>query len=204
MPRKAMDYSKSIVYKICCKDIDITDCYVGSTTCLRNRKWQHKSCCDNEKSKVYNYPVYKFIRNNGGWDNWEVVMVEEYPECRSGEELLKYERDHIEMLGATLNKVVIGRTQKEYREDNKEEIRVKKREYHEKNREEKCAKMREYWQKNKENQNVKQREYRQKNKEKICAKAREKVKCDFCGCMSSKTNIARHQKTKKCLKAQGK
>jgi len=169
MPKKPMNYSKSIVYKICCKNIDITDCYVGSTTCLRNRKTQHKTCCNNEKDKKYNFTVYQFIRENGGWNNWEVVMLEEYPECRSGEELLKYEREHMEMLGATLNKRVPGRTDKEWCKDNKEEISVKKREY---------------W---------------HKNKKEICAKKREKVECEFCGCMSSKCNIVRHQRSKKCL-----
>lgn len=169
MPRKAMDYSKSVVYKICCKDIDIKDCYVGSTTCLRNRKTTHKSICNNNKHKAYNCPVYKFIRDNGNWDNWEVVMLEEYPECKSGEELLKYEREHMEMLGATLNKVVIGRTMKEWCEDNKGKLQV-------------------YFQ-----------EYRENNKDEIRVKAREKVKCDFCGSMISKSNIKQHQRSKKCL-----
>src|SRR5210317_597352 len=174
MPRKPMDYSKSVVYKICCKDNNISDCYVGSTTCLRNRKNRHKTSCNNEKDKDYNYPVYKFIRDNGGFDNWEVIMVEEYPQCKSVEELLKYEREHMEMLGATLNKVVIGRTHKEWREDNKEKCNAISKKYHE------------------------------KNKEELNSKAREKVKCEFCGSMCSKRNIVRHQKSQKCLKAQGK
>jgi hypothetical protein len=164
-----MDYSKSVVYKICCKDIDIKDCYVGSTTCLRVRRSDHKSACNNQKGKEYNKLAYQFIRDNGGWDNWQVVMVEEYPECKSGEELLKYEREHMEMLRATLNKVVIGRTQKEYQEDNKEKI------------------------------SVKNKEYREKHKEEINSKKREKVECEFCGSQSSRIHIRRHQKSKKCL-----
>jgi len=199
MPKKPMDYSKAVVYKICCKDIDITDCYVGSTTCLRVRKTAHKTNCNNEKNKEYNYPVYQFIRDNGNWDNWEVVMIEEYPECKSGEELLKYERGHMEMLNARLNKQVIGRTHKEWREDNKDEIRVKKREYHQKHKEEHNAKHREYHEKNKEEQNAKRREYHENHKEQENAKRREKVECEFCGSIVSKGNIVRHQKSKKCL-----
>jgi hypothetical protein len=32
MPKQPMDYSKTIVYKICCKDVDVKDVYVGHTT----------------------------------------------------------------------------------------------------------------------------------------------------------------------------
>jgi hypothetical protein len=63
---------------------------------------------------------------------------------------------------------------REYREDNKEKI---------------CAKKREYWQKNKEENN---------------AKRAVKIECEFCGCMSSKGHLARHQRTQKCLEAQSK
>jgi hypothetical protein len=38
MPRLPIDYSKSIIYKIVCKDLDVKDCYVGSTTNFTNRK----------------------------------------------------------------------------------------------------------------------------------------------------------------------
>jgi|SRR5210317_110319 len=178
MSKEDIDYSKSVVYKICCKNIDITDCYVGSTVRLRYRKIRHKTSCNNEKDKGYNIPVYQFIRDNGGWDNWEVVMLEEYPECKSKDELLKYEREHMEMLGATLNKVVIGRPRKEweekYRENNREQI------------------------------NRSAQKYRQNNKEEINAKRAVKVECEFCGSMISKGYIAKHQRTKKCLEAQSK
>ena len=114
MPRKATNYSNSCVYKICCNDINIKDCYVGSTTNLNKRKRRHKSGCNNENSKDYNYNVYKFIRDNGGWDNWTVVLMESYSECKSKEELLRFERYHMEKLETTLNSQVPGRTKKEY------------------------------------------------------------------------------------------
>ena len=38
MPKENIDYSKTIIYKIVCKDINIKDCYVGSTTNFTNRK----------------------------------------------------------------------------------------------------------------------------------------------------------------------
>ena len=114
------DYSKGLIYKLCCKDTDITDIYIGSTTSLRHRKGRHKYCCNNEKGKDYNYNVYKFIRENGGnWENWDMVLVEYFP-CETKLELEKKEREIIEQLKPTLNKNIPTRTDKEYREDNKE------------------------------------------------------------------------------------
>ena len=76
MPKKPIDYSNTIIYKICCNDITITDCYVGHTTNFSQRKSQHKSSCNNENSEQYNSFVYKFIRENGGWDNWNMIEIE--------------------------------------------------------------------------------------------------------------------------------
>ena len=45
MPRKPIDYSKTISYKIVCNDLSITDCYVGHTTDFTKRKSHHKSDC---------------------------------------------------------------------------------------------------------------------------------------------------------------
>jgi len=42
MPRTPIDYSKSIIYKICCNDINIIDIYIGSTTNFITRKAEHK------------------------------------------------------------------------------------------------------------------------------------------------------------------
>ena len=77
MPRLAKDYSKSIIYKLCCLDINVKDIYVGSTTCMRNRRYAHKFNCNSIKSKKYNGNVYTFIRDNGGWCNWSMIIIEE-------------------------------------------------------------------------------------------------------------------------------
>ena len=211
MTKKEMDYSKSIIYKICCNDISITDCYVGSTTNLVQRRRDHKSICSNEKNKKYNINVYKFIRDNGSWDNWSVVLVQEYPECKCREELLKFERHHMELLGATLNKSIPGRTGKEYRQDNKERIA----EYHQNNKERIAEKSREYRQNNKEKLNEGSREYYQDNKERIAEYyqenketinevRKEKVECEFCKSLVRKSHIRRHQNSLKCLAEQNK
>lgn len=124
MPRTPVDYSKAVIYKICCKDLSVKDVYVGSTTKLSTRRSSHKSACNNEKSFEHNTPVYRFIRTHGGFCNWEVIKVQDAPVTCS-EDLWKIERECIERLGATLNSVIPGRTYKEHLETQKEERKIK-------------------------------------------------------------------------------
>ena len=35
------EYANTIIYKIVCNDLNITDCYVGNTTKFTNRKSPH-------------------------------------------------------------------------------------------------------------------------------------------------------------------
>ena len=101
MPKIDIDYSKTVVYMICCKDPTIKDVYVGHTTSLPKRKAVHKSNCNNPKSKAYNYYVYEFIRENG-WTNWEMIVLEQ-KSCTDGDDARKLERAWLEIKGATLN-----------------------------------------------------------------------------------------------------
>ena len=66
------DYSNSIIYKLCCKDSNVKEIYIGSTYNYTYRKDHHKSECINSNSEHHNTPVYKFIREYGGWSNWEI------------------------------------------------------------------------------------------------------------------------------------
>ena len=65
-----------IIYKISCLDEDITFIYIGSTINYTRRKSGHKSKCNNENNKEYNYKLYQTIRNNGGWINWIMAPIE--------------------------------------------------------------------------------------------------------------------------------
>jgi hypothetical protein len=51
MPKMNIDYSKTVTYKIVSNDLNIRDCYVGSTTEFTKRKYGHKSDCTNANSK---------------------------------------------------------------------------------------------------------------------------------------------------------
>jgi len=124
-----VNYQKSLIYKLCCKDTRIKDEYIGSTTCKDRRKNQHKTTCNGEKNKCHNARVYKFIRENGGWNNWDMVVIEEYP-CDNKIQLLQRERYWMEIRNSTLNTdIPISDMKKYYRNREKEKIRDCKRIY---------------------------------------------------------------------------
>jgi len=194
-------YENSIIYKLCCKDTDITDIYIGSTINFRNRKGTHKSSCLKNKS----FKVYEFINENGKWENWDMILIEKVS-CNDKLELRKKEREYIELLKPTLNMVNAYRTE----EEKKEYTKIKCREYRgnwtEERKEQQKEKHKEYRKKNIEkckqqgkNWNEKNKEYRSKifkiwydkNKEKL----QEKYVCE-CGAEILKRNKSHHIKTK--------
>ena len=117
------------VYKLCCVDTDIEEEYVGCTKNFNRRKTSHKSRCNNVKSNSYNLYVYQFIRNNGGFSNWSMIQLE-LVNYETKRDLEAHERRWIEQLKPKLNKVLPGRTQQEYKEDNKDKIKEYKKEYY--------------------------------------------------------------------------
>jgi hypothetical protein len=196
MPKKDMDYSKMVIYKICCKDLNITDIYIGHTTSLVKRRCSHKSNYNNETSKEYNKMVYQFIRNNGGWENWEVIEIEKCP-CLDFEEACKIERFYIETLNATLNRVIPSRTLKEWYEVNKDA----KAEYYKNNIDSIKEKHKLHREKNRDiiNEKAKGKLRYEPNKDLWCSQKREKVKCD-CGCVIARGNLPEHKRTQKHIK----
>jgi len=104
MPKKPTDYSKTIIYKIYCKDETISQIYIGSTTDFTSRRYKHKNGCDNLNNKEYNTQKYQFIRANGGWDNWIMTPIEEYP-CESRVQSLIREQYWIDQHQNKLNKL---------------------------------------------------------------------------------------------------
>jgi len=104
MPRKDIDYSKTVIYKITCNDETVDYTYVGHTTDFGNRKYGHKMSCSNEKSSSYNIKLYKTIREHGGWSNWTMSEIACY-NCKDATEARIKEQEHFELLKANLNTV---------------------------------------------------------------------------------------------------
>ena len=124
------------VYKLVSKDIDVKECYVGSTVNTRIRKAHHKSDCNNVNGKLYNYRVYQYIRDNSGFTNWDLIVLETV-QYNQKYELKSRERHHMELLGATLNTNVPNRNKaeynKQYQQDNAEHLAQKNKQYHQDN-----------------------------------------------------------------------
>ena len=80
-----VDYSKGFIYKLSCLDPNITEIYIGCSTDYKSRKQQHKKRCCNETNPKHHYKVYQFIRANGGWQNWRMVLLHDFP-CNSKRE----------------------------------------------------------------------------------------------------------------------
>ena len=117
-----VNYENSIIYKICCKDTNVKDEYVGSTTNFKQRKIKHKSDC----SRFCTTYLYSIINEKGGWFNWEMIELEKY-KAVDRLDLHKRERYYIEKFGSNLNITVPTRTQKEYKQT--EQYKNKKKEY---------------------------------------------------------------------------
>jgi len=179
MTRKPIDYSKTIIYKLVCKDINITECYVGHTTDFKSRKKSHKSNCNNTNVIMYNFNVYQFIRKHGNWENWDMIEIEKYS-CNDSNEAAKQERLRMEELKATLNSHIPSRTNQEYYQDTIEK--------HSQN-------AKDYYIKNKENYH----KYYKTNKVKIQERKKEKITCS-CGSVIQKGNIKEHEKTNKHIR----
>ena len=177
MPRKTIDYSKCIIYKI--QHIERDDLlYVGHTTDFTHRKNTHKHCSTNE---ALTQKLYKTIRENGGWDMFRMTPIKEFS-CNSKIEAQIEENKCITELKASLNmyKATSGLTPEEYaiyyRNTNKAKIADTQLEYYTINKEEINKKHRDYRNRNKEKINEKQKQFRLENKDRLT----EKVTCE-CG-----------------------
>ena len=176
------DYSKGQIYKLCCLDPNVKEIYVGSTINFKNRKSTHKS-----KSKKEDIKVYQYIRDNGGWNNWNMIWIKDYP-CKTKRELEAEENRVMCELKSTLNSQKAIHNCKEWNKINyeKNKKKINKRNiirYH-KTKQENKGKIKKY-----------ASDTYEKRKEKLL----EKKICE-CGSSISLINIKRHKETKKHLK----
>jgi len=134
MPRRAVEYSKNVMYKIQHNEDD-TLLYVGSTTNFNNRKSHHKSLCENQASSAYNRKLYRMIRENGGWDCFSMVKIEDFP-CENGRDAEAREDQLMRELKANMN------THRAFIEDKAAERKVYDRRYVAAHREQRSARQR--------------------------------------------------------------
>jgi len=221
MPKIAIDHSKTQIYKLVHKDdLENENIYVGHTTNWIERKKKHKLNCNSPNGSHYNIKVYQYIRQNGGFDEWIMVWLEDHP-CEGKPQACARERYWCEHYKSKLNCQVPGRTRKEWKKDNKEHIdkytednKEHIKEYHagwyQKNKEEHNIKVKKCKEANKEHYKKTHAEYYQKNKDKWkqdyldnIEKHKEndfnrKITCDKCGTVV-KSHLNGHKKTQKCI-----
>jgi len=106
-----------------------------------------------------------------------IELIEKFP-CEDREELCKREGEVMRATENCVNKVIAGRTDKEWRDDNKFDITTKAKKYHEDNREVHLARMKIYY---------------QDNREKEKQRKGTKIRCE-CGMSITRNNISTHKK----------
>jgi hypothetical protein len=131
------DYQLSKIYKLHCilENDDEPLVYYGSTTepYLSNRLSKHKDKYRNYLKNKYNFVTSFKLFDKYKLDNVLITLIELFP-CNSKVELQSRERYFIEN-NKCVNKNIPTRTDKEYREANKEQLIIKSKEYREANKE---------------------------------------------------------------------
>ena len=71
---RTQDFTNSIIYHI--RHIESKEVvYVGSTTKFSQRKTSHKYRCNDKEARQFTTPIYCHIRDNGGFDYFEVIPI---------------------------------------------------------------------------------------------------------------------------------
>ena len=149
-----MDYKNGKIYSI--RSYQTDQIYIGSTTqSLSKRFSKHKS--DYKKYIKCNNICYISSFKILQFEDAYIELLEECP-CENKEQLCKREGELIRIYDC-VNKVISGRTRKEYKEQNKDKIK----EYYDKNKDTILEKQKILYQENKD----KKKEYYNKNKDKI-------------------------------------
>ena len=186
MPRVAIDFSKTVIYHFVCKDTNVKSEYVGSTTNFNKRKNHHKNDCCYETSN-HHLKIYQTIRENGGWDNWDMVPLEEFS-CENKTQQVIREQYWFDRLKPDMNSYVAYREGTTIKEKRKAYYEEKYKAYREANAD-----------KLKENAEViseKRKAYREANAEILKEKRSIKHTCE-CGSVCALYRKAIHERTQK-------
>ena len=203
MPLKQIDYSKTHFYKIICRNTNIKNIYVGHTTDFKTRKGCHKRVCNNSNDKNYNLPLYKCIRENDGWDNFDMVLIETVS-MENSLEARKRERELIEELNAEINYIKkpavsleeAKQRKKKWTKENEDHVKEYKHNWQIENRERLSEIRKQQYQDRREEILAKCKKYYEENIEERRAIRNRLCQCS-CGDTYTYANKSRHQRTKK-------
>ena len=193
-------YQRGKIYKIVSDDLPNV-CYIGSTVqTLSNRLSGHRASYKSYLNGKASYTSSFELIKTG---NAIIYLIQDYPcttknelERREGELIRQYRFDPTcEMV---INKVIAGRSGKEYYQDHKVKHNLQSKQYREDNKEKVSINAKQYHKDNKEQLNLHSKQYYQENKKKIKEQATKPVTCPHCSRTIQHRELARHQKTKTC------
>lgn len=78
--------------------------YIGSYNKQEDRLGHHKSDCNNPNSLLYDIKLYKTIRENGGWDKWNMIKIDSQ-ECKNIKQAKIKEQYFIDIFESDLNMI---------------------------------------------------------------------------------------------------
>jgi hypothetical protein len=116
MGRKT-DFSNCYIYHIIKMEVVH---YVGSTSNMNSRKSSHKYKCGTEHNKNYNLDIYKYIRDHGGFDNFQMIPIRKLENVKNKTDLLIAERLEMENFTGLKNMRDSYTTKEESLEKNRE------------------------------------------------------------------------------------
>ena len=126
---ESSQYRNGKIYKIV--DIGYNECYVGSTIeALSKRMCQHRCYFNGNRPRPCNIII---LFEKYGLENCKIELIENYP-CNSKEELTAREGYHIKQNNC-VNKIVAGRSKKQWYQNNADHASNKAKEYREQNKE---------------------------------------------------------------------
>ena len=171
--------------------------YIGSThNTLRHRLYGHKSFSNRVNKKVSDWI------EDIGVDNLQIEELHKYEDLTAKQ--LRTHEDNVirEHLGKEhclncrrvyLTEEEKKEYEKQYYEENKDQILQQKKQYREDNKEQIAEKSKLYREANKDKIVKRDKQYYEANKEKIA----EKITCPICNTEVRRSGFARHEKTKK-------
>ena len=220
-------YANGKIYTIRCHS-EPELVYVGSTCLpLSKRFYAHKSSYEGFQKGMHNSLTTSF--DIVQYADCYIELYEEYP-CDNKQQLSKREGEVIRSLQC-VNKCIAGRTLKEYnkeyyeqnkdnlleqykryrkqnreiilekqkiwREKNKEEIMKINKQYYENNKQKILEQQRGYYEENKEKVLCQMKNHYKQNRDSMLKKKNEKKLCHICNCAVSKGGFSRHKESNK-------
>jgi hypothetical protein len=161
------------IYKLYCKNPEITDFYIGSSVNAQQRYWDHKVDCNNPNRRNYEIKLYTFIRANGGIENWTFEIIDKcefHLRNQTEQDWLDKLKPSLNMDRAHIRQEERKALRQKYHEDNKEAIHQKKAEYYQANQEHIRTKTKENYQANKDAINARRRELAKQKREALSNK----------------------------------